>query len=129
MDVGRIGQTFKFGLGIISSVIAIFVASKQEPVQKLIRQQTGPSYSCNDRRILNAAELTVCDSWQLSRLDVRLSDAYYDACGNIDKALAADEVSWLKSTRDICETDQACLEKAYAARLPVLGAKARTHCP
>ena len=128
MDVGRFGQALKFGLGIISSVIAIFVASKQEPVQKLIRQQVGPSYSCNDKRILNAAELQICTSWQLSRLDLQLSDAYYDACGNIDKALGADEITWIKTTRNVCEANEACLIKAYNERLVVLKAKAKPRC-
>jgi len=128
MDLGRYGQVLKGGLGVISSVIAIFVGYRQEPVQKLIRSQVGPSYSCNDKRILNASELQICTSWQLSRLDLQLSDAYYDACGNIDKALGADEIAWIKTTRNVCEADEACLIKAYNERLAVLKAKAKPRC-
>jgi len=128
MDLGRYTQGLKGGLGILSSVIAIFVASKQEPVQKLIRQQVGPSYSCADRRILNATELAVCNSWQLSRLDLLLSNAYYDACGNLGKPISNEELTWLKTTRNACGNNETCLAKVYTDRIAELSGKAQTFC-
>lgn len=128
MDVGKLGQVLRFGLGIASSLIAIVFGFRTDQGQKFIHQIIGPGYSCADRRILNDAETAVCDSWTLSRMDVLLSNAYYNACGNLDKSLADDELKWIRSTRDACKGDTECLTKVYNERLQSLTARARARC-
>jgi len=126
MDYGRATAG---GVGIFASLISIVTFFGPQSLHDVIRTYAGPSFTCTDRRILNASELAVCGSWQLSRLDLQLSSAYYEACGNIDKALAAEEVSWIKTIRNSCNADHGCLVSAYNDRLGVLAARAKPHCP
>ena len=126
MDYGR---TTAGGVGIVASMISIVAFFGPQNMHDIVRTYAGPSYPCSDRRILNTSELAVCGSWQLSRLDLQLSAAYYEACGNIDKALAAEETNWIKASRNSCNADHGCLVSAYSDRLGVLSARAKTHCP
>jgi uncharacterized protein len=116
------------GLGIIASLTTIVKFAGPQSGSDVIRNIVGPSFPCGDRRILNDSERAVCSSWSLSRLDIRLANAYYDACGNLDKSLATEESSWLKSSRDACNGDNACLMAAYNARIDALTARKRDHC-
>ena len=111
MDLGKFGQVLRAALGIASSLFALIFGFRTESGQKLIHQYLGPGYSCADKRVLNDAETAVCGSWQLSRLDVQLASAYYNACGNLDKALQDEENQWIRGTRDGCKADTECLTK------------------
>ncbi len=85
----------------------------------LKRQPEGPSFDCRSHA-LNDVEKRICDDATLSRLDLKVNDAYagdafesYDALGVVKH-----ETSWLRE-RDRCVTN-ACLGRAYRRQLAVL---------
>jgi hypothetical protein len=85
----------------------------------LKRQPQGPSFDCRSIA-LTEVEKRICDDATLSRLDLKLNDAYaadtfesFDALG-----VVAREAWWLR-VRDACATN-ACLRSLYRRRLGVL---------
>ena len=84
--------------------------------------ETGPitaSFDC--AKAASAQEKLVCGDRELARLDVDLIAAYRKAreAAADPKALQADQLQWLKSSRNAC-VDKACLVDAYKARLAQL---------
>lgn len=72
-----------------------------------------------ERTRLNETERAVCGNRDLSRLDALLELVY-------GRALARDEdraqLQWLRSERDDCDTDIACIALAYKDRIEALNA-------
>jgi hypothetical protein len=85
----------------------------------LNRQPEGPSFDCRSA-VLTAIEKRICDDGALSRLDLKLNDAYAaDAFESFDAlGVVGSEGRWLRE-RDACTTD-ACLRSRYRFRLGVL---------
>jgi len=81
-----------------------------------------PSFNCSYAD--NATERTICNSWNLARLDRRLAywyrkareRAYYFEFSN---ELRADQRSWLYS-RNSCGYNRRCLRRAYRQRIRYL---------
>ncbi len=64
---------------------------------------------------LNAAERTICGTDELARLDRRLAEIY----GSLRSADTRQD-AWLRSDRDACGADVACLRAAYVDRIRLL---------
>lgn len=73
---------------------------------------------------LNAAEATICADDYLANLDAAMTAVY-------GAARAADgdreQQQWIRSGRDACGTDRACLGAAYLSRIAELGGRLRAN--
>lgn len=89
---------------------------------KAAEADTGPitaSFDC--AKAGSAQERMICGDRDLARLDVALSAAYRKARESAadPKALQAEQLQWLKSSRNACG-DKACMAEAYNRRLAQL---------
>ncbi len=76
----------------------------------------GPSFDCS--KVKSQVNKMICDSPTLSNLDRKLSDDYQSVSnqGGVDaKSLEMDEMHWLQSVRNKCDSPE-CLSKAYQER-------------
>ena len=75
-----------------------------------------PNWCSEDH--LKPDEVTICATASLWGLDAQLNDVYrkYSATVSDAKALADDEVKWVRETRRPCAADPDCITKAYLAR-------------
>src|SRR5262245_6477060 len=71
-------------------------------------------------------EKTICANPALSQLDERLTTGYRAIIGRSSevakKNLRADEILWLKASRQTCGDDAACLQTEYFKRIESLDA-------
>lgn len=93
-------------------------AAAQEPTAATPPQDSGPitaSFDC--AKASSAQEKMICSDRELARLDVDLARAYGKAreAAADPKALQAEQLQWLSSTRKSC-SDKACLADAYMSR-------------
>lgn len=86
-----------------------------------------PSW-CRGAAALNAAEGTICDNYELGRLDQALNEAFVTARaqGRVDNAQQA---AWRTGTRDACATNPACIAQATESRIAQLKAAYRPATP
>ena len=75
---------------------------------------------CNAER-LNPTEQSICADGDLSRLDALLELVYGRTTARDDDAA---QLAWLRSERDACGTDVACIAGAYTARIGELDSEA-----
>lgn len=75
------------------------------------------SFDCSKARL--AAELAICDSQQLSRLDEEMSALYFGLLFAVRQGIAGSQRRWLRQ-RNACGYDQVCIENAYFRRIEVL---------
>ncbi|WP_147127294.1 hypothetical protein [Shimia ponticola] len=73
-----------------------------------------------DAASLNPTEQTICAIPQLANLDAAMAALY----GSV-QAQSPDQIAWLRQRRDTCLTDPTCIEREYAARISVFGARLR----
>ncbi|OOG47802.1 hypothetical protein B0E50_10125 [Rhodanobacter sp. C01] len=80
------------------------------------------SFDC--RKAVSATEKLICNDAGTSTLDDKLKQTYTTALAMISpsskKALIEEQHHWITYTRDVCQ-DEACLQRAYTARITVLG--------
>ena len=93
-------------------------AAAQAPAAATPPQDSGPitaSFDC--AKASSAQEKMICSDRELARLDVDLAKAYGKAreAAADPKALQAEQLQWLRSTRKSC-SDKACLADAYRSR-------------
>ncbi len=86
-------------------------------------QSQGPSYSCSSAEL--EAEITVCESRRLSRLDRQVDRLYQDAraaarTNRARRRLRREQKDWL-SERNACEASRRCLRDLYESRAAALG--------
>jgi hypothetical protein len=76
-----------------------------------------PNWCSEDH--LKQDELTICATETLWGLDGQLNDVYrkYSGTTSDPKAVADDELKWVRETRRPCATDPDCIAKAYLARI------------
>ncbi len=78
----------------------------------------GPSFDCRSVRL--AAEKTICNRKNLSRLDRQMASTYEALQKEIPRAARAslrrEQAAWLK-TRNGCSSDRACLRQKYRKRI------------
>lgn len=78
----------------------------------------GASFDC--RSAVTSTEIMICSDARLSRMDDQLADAYKTVLASLDDAnrkhLIAEQKSWLKKSRDVCD-DLACLRRSYETRI------------
>lgn len=80
-----------------------------------------PSFDC--AKVSSGPERLICNSQQLSQLDVELGKAYKRVMADTaDKAsLRSDQIEWRKTRRDAC-SNASCIAKAYQDRIEELDA-------
>jgi hypothetical protein len=79
-------------------------------------QPNGPSFSC--KRATLKAEKIICESPNLSKLDLQLSSTYQKKLDQTDdkKPLKAEQLEWILKSMRPCE-DEECLSAAYTQRI------------
>ena len=79
------------------------------------------SFNCYGR--LTATEAAICATPQLSSLDSRMAQTYFQASGasspSLRKRLQRDQVAWLRY-RNGCGGNVSCLRSAYISRINVM---------
>jgi uncharacterized protein len=75
------------------------------------------SFDCSKARL--AAEIAVCDSQQLSRLDEEMSALYFGLPFVVREEIKGSQRRWLRR-RNACGYDPLCIEDAYLRRIEVL---------
>ncbi len=78
---------------------------------------TAQSFDCSKARL--AAEIAVCDSPQLSRLDEEMSALYFGLPYIVREEIKGSQRRWLRR-RNACGYDALCIEDAYLRRIEVL---------
>ncbi|MGI9406151.1 MAG: hypothetical protein ACR2O4_07260 [Hyphomicrobiaceae bacterium] len=100
-------------LGISGALVLVSGAQAQSSVQ--------PSFSCNAANL--EAEITICESRRLSRLDVRMAELYIAVREPLGwfkrRRFRRDQQNWLEK-RNACDDNRRCLREAYEARIDVL---------
>lgn len=80
------------------------------------------SYKCT--KYSNVTEHTICDSRHLSKLDRRMSKAYwrlyYSVKGEKRNYLKQDQRAWLNHHRNSCNASERCISKEYHMRMAEL---------
>ncbi len=71
---------------------------------------------CNSSR-LNRTEQTICNSISLRQLDTELAQVYGNAKAEKQDY---DQLSWLKNSRNACDTNVICLKREYRSRIRIL---------
>jgi uncharacterized protein YecT (DUF1311 family) len=106
-----------------------------QPVQQPVNgstDQTAPTARpswCASQNNFNRAEMTICANSDLWQLDNQMARTYQDAIneyeavrqkfgvqGQTDK-LKSEQVHWLRTTRNGCQGDVACLQAVYRQRI------------
>ncbi|MGB9107233.1 MAG: lysozyme inhibitor LprI family protein [Telluria sp.] len=81
----------------------------------------GASFNCNSA--VTSTEKIICSDAQLSRMDDQLARAYKTVFttldGNNKKYLIAEQKSWLKNSRNLCD-DLSCLLRSYETRIKLV---------
>jgi uncharacterized protein len=71
----------------------------------------------------NPDEVTICDSWELSQLDVRMATLYDTVVKLVGMGVRGDmqdqQRAWLRTRAD-CGHDRACIRKLYESRIRAL---------
>ncbi|RIA56378.1 lysozyme inhibitor LprI family protein [Dichotomicrobium thermohalophilum] len=80
-------------------------------------QAAAQSFDCSKARL--AAELAVCDSPRLSRLDEEMSALYFGLPYVVRDEIKGAQRRWLRR-RNACGYDERCIEEAYLRRIEVL---------
>lgn len=115
----RSGSVWERMMSLVRAAVGlsalIFLASEAQA-------QNRPSFSCNSAQL--EAELTICDSRRLSRLDVRMAEAYEAARESTSgwfarRRLRKQQINWL-DRRNACENDRRCLRDLYERRVSTL---------
>ena len=79
------------------------------------------SFDCS--KASNADEITICDSRDLSQLDVKMATLYDTVVKLVGMGVRGDmqdqQRAWLR-TRSECGHDRACIEKLYELRIRAL---------
>lgn len=82
------------------------------------RQAAAASFDC--RAAESPAEITICDSRSLRRLDTILGDLYASvmdvAEGAMARRIRTEQRNWLAS-REVCEYDLTCIRAHYEGRI------------
>jgi antitoxin component YwqK of YwqJK toxin-antitoxin module/uncharacterized protein YecT (DUF1311 family) len=78
-----------------------------------------PGFNC--AKVTRQPEILICSDRELSGLDVQLNQSFSNALarGANKQQLQADEVNWVKSSRNVC-ADKDCLVQAYRQRISAL---------
>ena len=107
----------KWGL-FVPFVFVLLSASVSAHSDTDADKQPGPSFNC--AKVTRGTEKIICDSRELSQLDLDLSKAY-KAAKAIDPSIKHEQRLWIKQ-RNKCkgEKQQACLKKSYRSRTEAL---------
>lgn len=101
-----------YSLIVSASLLLVFAGTAQA-------HHGGPGFRCSTAK--HAAEIVVCNSWKLSRLDRRLNYWYGRAK---ERARYFDQTGWLRSqqrawlrSRNACYWNKPCITRKYRQRI------------
>jgi uncharacterized protein len=101
---------------IAAAAVGVLVAASAMPAAA-----AGPSFSCAGD--LSPTEEAICSNDSLTALDRTLAAAYKSMLASFPagekSTLIAVQNAWI-AKRDACDTDEACIRSAYAARIAQL---------
>lgn len=75
------------------------------------------SFDCSKARL--DAELAICDSPRLSRLDEQMSSLYFSLPRYVRGEIKASQRRWLRR-RNACGYDEGCIARTYLDRIDAL---------
>jgi uncharacterized protein YecT (DUF1311 family) len=98
----------------------------------VLNAPTAPPPWCASTNNLSRLEATICRNPALWLLDNQMNQTYQEALGEFDynqrkfgvqgqvAKLRNDQAEWLKTTRDPCEDDVPCIQRAYVQRIETI---------
>jgi uncharacterized protein YecT (DUF1311 family) len=94
------------------------ISNKSVPLrEKATLESSGPSFDCT--KVSNVVEILICNDFELSELDINLSDKYrikkVRLRGATLNVLKSQQYAWLKKRND-CKTVN-CIKRAYINRI------------
>lgn len=110
--------TSSLNLSSASTVSSVSDHAEKPPTEDS-QVKTAPSFNCNQARL--NVERIICNSAELSALDLQMSNRYATALEeSLDsKKLRIEQRQWINTTRNACDSSE-CIEAAYSARIDSL---------